>query len=194
MLSPTQPAPGKPTALLTRDDRYDPINSEWHDNTQAKLVEAPYIAELGGKDALITSTGTYYLQPDCEAGVAWSDTLMPAPGQALSEGAADRRAGRLGTARPPRGPLSPSVAASRLAQLHGQPSDQPGRGVGRPGPGGAWRLSFAGYDPADRPADLDQGPHRRPYFAGIQASVPPGQTVAAAPDADLATRLQPVSQ
>jgi len=47
------------------------VNVRWQ-------LGAPYIAKVGSKYALIYSTGAY-LQPDCKAGVAWSDTLMPVP-------------------------------------------------------------------------------------------------------------------
>lgn len=194
MLSPTQPAPADPTILLTPDDRYGPLNSEWYDNTQAKLVEAPYVAKIGGKYALIYSTGAY-LQPDYKVGVAWSDTLMPAPGTRYRKVLQSDVQGAWGQ------PGRPEVRYLLQSQLPGWPNFtanqviSPGVASAVQGPGGAWRLFFAGYDPADRPADLKlRGPHRRPYFVGLQASIPPSQTVTAASDAELATWLQPVTQ
>ena len=194
MLSPTQPAPGNPTVLLTPDDRYGPLNSEWYGNTQSKLVEAPYIAKIGGKYALIYSTGAY-LQPGYKAGVAWSDTLMPAPGTRYRKVLQTDAQGVWGQ------PGRPEVRYLLQSQLPDWPNFtgnqviSPGVASAVQGPGGAWRLFFAGYDPADRPADLKiRGAHRRPYFMGLQTSVPPGETVAAASDADLATWLQPATQ
>ncbi len=79
MLSPTRPVPQGPTILLTPGDRYGALDSERYGDTQARLVEAPTIAQIAGKYALIYSTGAYQ-QVDYKAGVAWSDTLMPASG------------------------------------------------------------------------------------------------------------------
>ena len=80
MSSPTRPASGGPVVLLTPGDRYGALNSEWYANTQAKLVEAPFISRIGGKYALVYSTGAY-LTAGYKAAVAWSDTLLPAQGR-----------------------------------------------------------------------------------------------------------------
>ena len=124
-----------------------------------------------------------------------ADTLMPAPGVHYRKVLQADPQGVWGE------PGRPEVRYLLQSQLSGWPNFtaaqviSPGVASAVQGPGGAWKLFFAGYDPADRPADLKvRGTHRRPYFVGLQASVPPGQAVATAADADLATWLQPVAQ
>ena len=192
MLSPTTPAPADPTILLTPDDRYGALNSEFYGHTQSKLVEAPYIAKIADKYALIYSTGAY-LTVGYKAGVAWSDTLMPVPGARYRKVLATDMQGVWGK------PGRPEVRYLLQSQLPSWPNftgDQvisPGVASAVQGPGGAWRLYFAAFDLADRPPVV-RGDHRRPYFVGLQASVLPGETVAAASDADLANWLLPVTQ
>jgi len=198
MLSPTQPAPESPTILLTPDDRYGPLASEQYGNTQSKLVEAPYIAKIAGKYALIYSTGAY-LTVGYKAGVAWSDTLMPASGGRYRKVLKSDVQGVWGQ------PGMYEVRYFLQSQIAGWPNYtggqviSPGVASAAQGPGGAWWLYFAGFDPADRPpnpkspGEVD-GTHRRPYFVGLKVSVPPGQTVTAASDAELVTWLQPDAQ
>ncbi len=194
MLSPTQPTQDSPTILLTPDDRYGPLNSEWYGQGPSKLVEAPYIARIGGKYALIYSTGGY-LTVGYKAGVAWSDTLMPAPGTRYRKVLETDVQGVWGQ------PGGYEVHYLLQSQIAGWPNFtagqviSPGVASAVQGPGGAWWLYFAGFDPApsDRPPAVG-GDHRRPYFVGLQASVPPGQAVATASDAELATWLQPDAQ
>jgi hypothetical protein len=196
MLSPTQPAPMAPTTLLTPGDRYGDLPSEWYGHTQAKLVEAPYIAKVSGKYALIYSTGAYQ-QADYKAGVAWSDTLLPIQGgryRKVLEADAQGAWGR---------PGRPEVRYILQSQRPRWPNFTGGQVIG-PGvasavqsPGGAWWLYFAGFDPTDRPLvspAVAQVDHRRPYFARLRAAVPPGQSVAHVFDAELATWLQPEAQ
>ena len=201
MLSPAQPAPGGPATLLAPGDRFGPLSSEDYGQTQAKLVEAPYIAKAGGKYALIYATGTYQ-QIGYKAGVAWSDTLLP-PGP-------DARYRKV-LAPDPQGlwgrPGVPEVRYLLQSQQPGWPNFtgaqviSPGVASALPEPGGgpdaAWWLYFAGFDPADRPLKspgVAAGDHRRPYLVRLRVAVPSGRTVAAASDADLATWLQPVAQ
>lgn len=198
MLSPTQPTQDSPTILLTPDDRYGPLKSEWYGQSQSKLVEAPYIAKIGGKYALIYSTGAY-LQPDYKAGVAWSDILMPAPNGRYRKVLQTDVQGVWGQ----QGSFEVRyLLQSQLSSWPNYTGNQvisPGVASAVQGPGGAWWLYFAGFNPADRPpnpkspGEVD-GTHRRPYFVGLQASVPPRQAVATASDAELATWLQPVAQ
>ena len=192
MLSPTQPEPGGPTTLLMPGDRYGALNSEFYGNTQAKLVEAPYIAKIAGKYALIYSTGAYQ-QVDYKAGVAWSDTLMPAPGSRYRKVLEADVQGVWGQ------PSRPEVRYLLQSQLSNWPNFTAGQVIS-PGvasaveaPSGAWRLYFAGFDLSDRPPAAP-GSHRRPYFVGLRAAVPLGKTAAAASDAELATWLQPEVQ
>ncbi len=193
MRSPTRAAPEGPTTLLTPGDRYGSLDSEWYGHSQAKLVEAPYIAKVGGKYSLIYSTGAYR-EADYKAGVAWSDTLIPTPG------------GRY------RKVLKPDV--QNIWKEQGRPevryllqSQHPrwpnftGRQVISPGvasavrsPDGGWTLYFAGFDPADRPlvsSGVAKADHRRPFFVRLRVAVPSGQAVATASDAELSNWLQP---
>ena len=174
MLSPTQPAPGNPTILLTPGDQYGPLNSEWYANTQAKLVEAPYIAKIAGKYALIYSTGAY-LDVGYKAGVAWSDTLMPAPGAQYRKVLATDAQGVWGQ------PGRPEVRYLMQSQLAGWPNYtggqviSPGVASAVQGPGGAWRLFFAGFDPTVR--GIEAGSRRRappPLLRGAPGIRPPG--------------------
>jgi len=196
MLSPTRPAPQAPTTLLTPDERSGGLNSEWYDHTQAKLVEAPYIARIAGKYALIYSTGAYQ-QVDYKAGVAWSDTLMPPQGVQYRKVLQSDVQGVWGQ------PGRPEVRYLLQSQQPSWPNFTGGQ-VTSPGvasavqaPDAAWSLYFAGFDPADRPLvspGVAQADHRRPFFVQLHVSVTPGQAVAAASEAELATWVQPAAR
>jgi len=192
MLSPRRPAPEGPVTLLTTGDRFGPLNSEWYDHTPAKLVEAPYISKIGGKYALIYSTGAYEFA-DYKVGVAWSDTLLPARNGRYRKVLQTDVAGVWGQAG------RPEVHYLLQSQQPAWPNYTPGRVFG-PGvasalqaPDGAWDLFFAGYDYADRPiaANPADAHHRRPYFVQLKAAVPAGKSVSAATDAELAGWLEP---
>lgn len=192
MLSPTQLAAEAPVTLLTTGLAADTLVSELYANTTSKLVEAPYIAKIGGKYALFYATGAYR-EADYKTGVAWSDTLLPVAGgryrkvvqldptNIWGSGANEVRyllqSHRAGwpnyTANSVFSPGVPSVAQS---------------------PTSVWTLFFAGYQPDDRnflfPGVADPT-RRRPYSVNLVVSIPTGQTVASATDAQLATWLQP---
>ncbi len=191
MLSPTQLAPVGPTTLLTTGDRFGPLDSEHYDHTPAKLVEAPTIARIAGKYALIYSTGAYE-HVDYKAGVAWSDTLMPPQGSHYRKVLQPDPQGIWGQ-------KGPEVRYLLQSQHRDWPNFTGGRVVG-PGvassvqaPDGTWSLFFAGYKPGDDApvgAEAGNAHHRRPYFVRLRVSVP-AQPVATAPDGELATWLQP---
>ena len=193
MLSPTRPAPQGPVTLLTPEEGDAALGSEWFDHTSTKLVEAPYIAKFAGKYALIYSTGAYH-SADYKAGVAWSDSLIPAHGGQYRKVRQPDARGVWGQPGRPevryllqsQHPSWPNFTGNRVVS--------PGVASAVQGPEGAWWLCFAGFDSADRPlvhpgvADAD---HRRPFFIRLRAAVPTGRTVAAASDAELARWLQP---
>lgn len=196
MVSPTRPTPEAPTTLLTPGDRYGPLASEQYGSTQARLVEAPFIVEIGGKYALIYSTGAYQ-QIDYKAGVAWSDTLMPAPNGRYRKVLEQDVQGVWG--QPGRFEVR-YLLQSQISHWPDFTSSQvisPGVASAVQGPGGAWWLYFAGFNPADRPIvspGVAEADHRRPYFVGLRVAVPLDKPVATASDADLATWLQPMLQ
>lgn len=196
MLSPTQVAPEAPVTLLMPGDRFGPLNSEWYGQTQAKLVEAPYIIKLAGKYALIYSTGAYQ-QVGYKAGVAWSDTLFPANGKRYRKVLAADPNGIWG--KPGALEVRYLVQSQQTSwpNYTGTQVISPGVASAAQGPGGAWWLYFAGFDPSDRPLvapGVAEADHRRPYFAPLRAEVPADRSVAQASDAELATWLQPASQ
>lgn len=190
MLSYTLAA-GPAVTLLTPGDRYGELNSEWFANTQAKLVEAPWIAVIGGKHALVYSTGSY-LTSGYKAGVAWSDTLVPMgkkhyrkvlepDPQNVWGSAGGRDVHYLVQSARPRWPsytggevVGPGVAA--LVQE-------------RPG---AWWLFFNGFAPDDMPR-LPNGrvnaSHRRPFAMRLHAVVPADRSVVSVSDIELASWL-----
>ncbi len=196
MLSPTQAAPEGATTLLLPGDRDGALDSEWYDHTKAKLVEAPYIVKIAEKYALLYSTGAYQ-QDDYKAGVAWSDTLRPAAGRFYRKVLEIDSRGIWG--HPGRAEVRYLLQSQRprWPNFTGGQVISPGVASAVRGPGGAWWLYFAGFDPADRPLTspgVAEADHRRPYFVRLRASVPVAQTVAAATDAELAAWLQPEAQ
>ena len=181
------------TELLGLGDRYGELNSEWYADTKSKLVEAPWLARIGGKHALIYSTGAY-LTPGYKAGVAWSDTLMPPPGgryrkvlhpdpENIWHSAAGRDVHYLLQSEKPRWPNFTGGAVTG-----------PGVAAAVRGPAGAWWLFFNGFAPGDMPHRPDgrvDGTHRRPFGVLLRAAVPSNRSVAEASDAEIATWLEP---
>ena len=123
MISPRQFVSEAPTLLLAPGDRFGPLPSEKFGSTPARLVEAPFIIKLANTYALIYSTGDY-MESDYKAGVAWSDTLIPANGGHYRKVLQEDVAGVWGQPGPAGSALSSPVAGRELAQLH------PERGLG----------------------------------------------------------------
>ena len=193
MLSPTRPAPGGPTTLLMPGDQDGAFESEAYYHTYVRLVEAPYIAKIAGKYALIYSAGLYR-NADYKAGVAWSDTLMPAPGGRYRKVLQPDTQGVWG--QPGRAEVRYLLQSQwpRWPNFTGDQVISPGFASAVQGPGGAWWLYFAGFDPSDRPQRLPglaEAGHRRPFFVHLRASVPAARAVADVSDAELAYWLQP---
>jgi hypothetical protein len=198
MLSPTQLAPSAPATLLMTGDRYgDDLGSEFYANTQAKLVEAPYISRIGGKYALVYSTGAY-LTPGYKAGVAWSDTLLPPMGSLYRKVLMPDTQGVWGV--PGRQDVRYLVQSQEPSwpNFTGGQVIGPGVAAAVQGPGGgAWSLFFDGFAPGDMPLLANgtvDGSHRRPFYLGLRDNVPPGRTVSTATDAELAEWLLPEMQ
>ncbi len=193
MLSPTQPA-SAPVTLLAPGDRYGPLESEFYAQTQAKLVEAPYIAKIGGKYALLYSTGAY-LTPGYKAAVAWSDTLLPAGGAHYRKVLAPDPLGIWGAADRPEVHYLVQSQTPRWPNFAGGQVIGPGVAAAVQGSGGAWWMFFNGFAPGDMPIGRSgqaDGSHRRPFAVRLQTAVPAGRAVAQATDAELAEWLQPV--
>lgn len=195
MVSPTQLARHAAIPLLSPSSRDGGLGSEFYGHTQAKLVEAPYITRMGGKYALIYSTGAYQ-HADYKAGVAWSDTLLPTPSGRYRKVFQPDPEGIWGS----RGQEVRYLVQSQQVRWPNFTGDKvigPGVASAASRPWGDWFLYFAGYDPVDRP----QGPsgaadpsHRRPFFVRLQSSVPNARSVAQTSDEQLATWLQPASE
>ncbi|WP_237476928.1 family 43 glycosylhydrolase [Lichenibacterium dinghuense] len=193
MLTPTRSAAVEPTTLLTTGDRFGPLLSEDYGTTAAKLVEAPYLVRIADKYALLYSTGACQ-QVGYKAGVAWSDALLPPSGgryRKVLEADVQGVWGQAG-AREVRYlvqsqfPTWPGYTGERVVS--------PGVASMTRGPHGAWRLFFAGFDPADRPMvapGVAEADHRRPFYLGLRVSVPAGRPVSKASDAELATWISP---
>ena len=196
MLSPRQAAPVAPTVLLAPGDRYGPLNSEWYGHTPAKLVEAPYISRIGGKYALVYSTGAY-LTPGYKAGVAWSDTLFPSPGEHYRKVLEPDPAGVWGTPGAMEVHYLLQSATRHWPNYTGDEVIAPGVASAIQAANGVWRLYFNGYKPGDMPVNAGpvvEGSHRRPYFVRLRASVPEGRPLSSVSDAELATWLTPKPQ
>ncbi len=193
MLTPQKSALEEPVTLLTPDDRYGALNSEWYANTKAKLVEAPYLTRFGTKYALVYSTGAY-LTSGYKTGVAWSDTLVPRGQQhyrkVLMPDAKgiwqdpDRTDVRylLQSEKP----MWPNFSA---AQVVG-----PGVAAAVQGPGGALWLIFNGFAPDDMPRNEKgqvDGTHRRPFAMRLQSHILEGNSVQDVSDKELSHWLEP---
>jgi hypothetical protein len=192
MQSATEPAPAAPTVLLQPEEAEGGYNSEYSEsansNSQFKLIETGNVTVVDGKYALAYSTGAYD-QPNYKAGVAWSDTFLPADGSSYKKMLREDAAGVWG---------QPNHLEVQYL-LQSQESDWPNyvaSEVLAPGvpsivedEDGSWFLYLAGYDPSDAPtvpgtADFNPS-HRSPFFLRLQIEVPAGATVATTSNLDL---------
>jgi hypothetical protein len=188
MRSPTELAPEPRMMLLKPGDRNGPLASENYGQTQAKLVEAPYLSKIGGKYALVYSTGAY-LTPGYKTGVAWSDTLAPPPGGLYRK---VLRAGD-GSGSPEVRYLVQSVDP-RWPNFSGGVVIGPGVAAAVQAPADTWWLYFNGFAPDDIPRRPDgqvEGDHRRPFYLPLKIRVPSGQSAGTVSDDELATWLTP---
>ncbi len=193
MRSFVEPSAGGPVTLLTPGDRDGELESERYANTPAKLVEAPWIAVVGGKHALIYSTGAY-LTPGYKAGVAWSDGLLPLAGGRYRKVLQPDPANLWGSGHGREVRYLVQSARPREPGFTGGSVIGPGVAAAVQGPGGAWWLYLNGFAPGDMPRGPNgqvDGAHRRPYALRLRAAVPPGAPVAGVSDAELAGWLQP---
>ncbi len=193
MQSPTQPAASAPVTLLAPGDRHGPLQSELYSQTQAKLVEAPYISRIGGKYALTYSTGAY-LTPGYKAAVAWSDSLLPAAGSHYRKVLQPDPLAIWGNTGRLEVRYLVQSQKPRWPNFTGTQVIGPGVAAAVQGPEGTWWMFFNGFAPGDMPADPSgriDADHRRPFALRLHATVPADRSVAQATDAELAEWLQP---
>jgi hypothetical protein len=179
------------TVLLRPGDKQGQLASEQFANTPAWLVEAPNIAHINGKYALIYSTGSY-LTTGYKAGVAWSDTLMPEPGHYYRKVLQPDTLGVWGT--PGRLEVRYLVQSEkpRWPNFTGDQVLGPGVAAAVQSPACVWWFYFNGYAPGDMTDNGQVEPsHRRPYGLQLREAVPFDESVKDVSDAELATWLQP---
>lgn len=194
MQLPTQPALVGPTTLLTPGDRNGPLESEYYGQTEAKLVEAPYISNVGGKYALVYSTGAY-LTPGYKAAVAWSDTLMPPANGRYRKVLQPDPLCIWGESGRPEVRYLVQSQKPRWPNFTGNQVIGPGVAAAVKGPEGAWWLYFNGFALGDMPRSSFgwvNGEHRRPFALRLRVAVPASRWVAQVTDAELAGWLQPI--
>ena len=190
MQSPTMLAPVGPVLLLSPDQQNGGFSSEQFASTTSKLVEAENIQVINGKYAMAYSTGSF-LTAGYKAGVAWSDTLFPAPGHEY------RKVLEADDQDVWHDPSRVDVHYLMQSQQADWPNYTGGQVIGPGvssfvrGPGGGWYMYLNAYDPGDMPTTPSEGDHRRPYFVHLQVDVPLYEPVAAASDADLAQWIVP---
>jgi hypothetical protein len=194
MVSPTQLASSPLVTLLNTDSRFGPMVSENYANTQAKLVEAPYLTMIGGKWALFYATGAYR-DVGYKTGVAWSDTLIPVDANTRYRKVLQQdAAGVWGQAGAWEVRYLFQSQISQWPNYTANTMFSPGVASVMLSPTSIWNAFFAGFDPNDR-AFISPGvsdpTHRRPYFAHLNVAIPQGQTVTNATDAQLAGWLSP---
>lgn len=191
MRTPTVKAAGDAVVLLRPGDRYGPLNSETYADTEAKLVEAPFITRFGNKVALVYSTGAY-LTAGYKAGVAWSDSLIPVAGQTYRKVLQPDPTGIWQT------PSGVEVRYLVQSEEPAWPNDTlpqvvaPGVASAIVAPQGQAWLLFNGFAPGDMESNGQvEASHRRPFAIRLSVSVPQAISVAAATDAELSHWLEP---
>ena len=201
MQSPTRLTAVAPTVLINPDGVNGGYNSEdyfgLNQDDTFKLIETGNITKIDGKYALAYSTGCYILS-DYKAGVAWSDTFLPAPGAFYKKMTLLDTAGIWGQ------PNHMEVQYLLQSQESAWPNYVASQVIAPGVPSivedqsGDWYLYFAGYAPSDAPIDPETGyyvpTHRRPYFVKLQITIPAGTTVAATPNVDLTGWIAPMTR
>jgi hypothetical protein len=199
MVSATQLSSSQPVVLIEPDTTNGGFNSEYffglNPSAPFKLVETGNPAMIGDKYALAYSTGDYQ-ETDYKAGVAWSDTFIPAAGTTYQKVLKVDTAGVWGTAG------NTEVQYLLQAQESGWPNYVAAQ-VLAPGvpsfvnDNGVWYMYFAGYSPSDAPTiangDFDPS-HRRPYFVQLNINIPAGATAAGTSGYNLAGWMTPATQ
>ncbi len=191
MSSATQVSSTQPQTLVAPETANGGFNAENFFDFQTstfKLVETGNITVVNGKYVLAYSTGDFQ-EPNYKAGLAWSDTFLPANGGQYQKAEFQDTSGL----------FSQGNHLEGYYLLQNQISGYPNYETQVLAPGvpsilldssGNYYMFFAGYDPNDHPlasgssTDYD-GSHRRPYFVKLNIAIPSGTTVAATPNTSL---------
>ena len=203
LTSPAVLASSGPVTLLAPSNKNGGFTSEYfHTKPPAgdtfKLIETGNIIKIAGKYVMAYSAGDYQ-QLDYKTGVAFSDTLLPQPGQTYRKILEEDTAGVWGQ------PDHLEVGYLLQSQKAGWPNYVASQVIG-PGvpsivrePSGQYLLYFDGFLPGDTPPAQDKNPldylpdHRRPFFLPLEVAVPSSGSVSAATDRDLASWIEPVA-
>ena len=197
MTSSTQPAITNPVPLLGPEAIDGGYNSELayglNQTSPIKLIETGNVSKINGKFVMTYSDGTFN-RTTYKAGIAYSDTFLPASGTYY------RRVKKVDTS----GVWGQANHAEVLYLLQSQVPEWPNYVASQVlAPGvpaivrdnsGQYYLTFAGYDPLDAPlnaAGLFDGSHRRPYYIKLNVQIPTGGTVAGASSQDVAGWVGP---
>lgn len=202
MIDARRPAATPPVLLLAPASGNGFVSEDFLEGQKPngfKLLETGNITKIGGKYAIAYSTGTYD-EADYKAGIAWSDTFLPKPGQTYRKVLQPDPGHVWGTAG------GMEVRYLLQSEKPAWPNDvaavvlAPGVPSILQAPDGAWRLVVAGYSPSNAPTETLPGgrvafigAYRRPYAVPLQVAVPPDATVAGATDAELAHWVTPVA-
>ena len=191
------PTPGANDTFLLLPD--DDLNSEnYHPgNTSFKLIETGNMQVINGKFVMAYSAGAYNNQ-SYKLGVAYSDTFLPAPGQQYRKVMKNNPDNLWGTTgkKEVYYLLQAEVKHDGWRYVGNQVLAPGVPTVAQIGPDGGWILLFAGYDANDHPivdgSNKYQANHRRPYFVGLNVSVPADTSVEQATDSELQKWIRPV--
>ena len=198
MTSATQLASSPPVTMLQPEVINGGFNTEFYNPTnptdQFKLVETGNVTKISGKYVMAYSTGAYN-RVNYKAGVAWSDTFIPASGKTYRKVVQQDAAGVWGQP----GHFEPLYLLQ--SQEPKWPNDIVGQVVAPGVPSivedrvGGYVLYFAGFAPSDATSDPTTGNFdaelRRPFFLRLHAAVPREAKVATTSNQDLAGWITP---
>jgi hypothetical protein len=196
MSSPAILAQADPVVLLAPGNEDGGFNSEYFHTHPAqgdsfKLIETGNLTKIAGKYVMAYSAGDYQ-QLDYKTGVAFSDRLLPRPGESYRRILQVDSAGVWGV------PSHSEVLYLLQSQKAAWPNYVAGQVIAPGVPsiveeGGRYLLYFDGFLPTDAPPaphtpnnpfNLDPK-HRRPFFVPLKVRVPMEQSVSNATDEEL---------
>lgn len=196
MEDPTTKTPNsEPTFLLLPDDD---LNSEDYvaGNSSFKLIETGNIRAINGKFVMAYSVGAYN-HKTYKAGIAYSDTFLPSGSQTQYRKVMKNNPNDFWNSAGSKEVYYLLQAQEESAWRYvGDQVLAPGvPTVAKIGAGGDWVLTFAGYDPSDAPVQDGtskyEASHRRPFYIGLNVSVPSDTLVKDASDFELQSWITP---